>query len=74
MRVPVLQEGGAPWRGEGGKLAEEKHLLWLKPPSCQRHLFLLVSPFRWAQRQGLVYSEGLQAEKAKPEAGCRVLG
>lgn len=76
MRVPVLQEGGAPWRGDRGKLAEKKHLLWLKPPVLSATL-LLVFPFRWGQRQGLVCSKELQglgwARRAKSDASPRVL-
>lgn len=48
MRVPVLQEGGAPRRGEGRELAEKRHLLWLEPPvpspSVPSHASLPVGP------------------------------
>lgn len=44
MRVPGLQKGGAPWRGEGGKLGEEKQILWLRPSVPELTLLLPASP------------------------------
>lgn len=68
MRVLVLQEGGAPWRGEGGKLAEKKHLLWLKPPVLSGDSYSFWCLPSDGIRGGLWW-----AEKAKPEARRGVL-
>lgn len=65
MRVLVLQEGGAPWRGEGGKLAEKKHLLWLKSP------VLSAIPSGVSLQMGSEAGFGGQRKlNQKPVAGC----
>lgn len=71
MRVPGLQKGGAPWRGEWGKLGEEKQILWLRPsvPELTLCSFLPLPP--WDLGQSPVCNKGTRwwAERKRAEAG-----
>jgi hypothetical protein len=57
VRVPGLQEGSAPWRGESGELGE-KHLLGLKPYVLELTLLLPICLSASDLGQGLVHNEG----------------
>lgn len=61
MRVPGLQKGGAPWRGEWGVVrAGREEAVTVAEAICPRINSLLfpVSPLAWDLGQGPVRCEG----------------
>lgn len=68
MRVPGLQKGGAPWRGEWGDLGEEKQVLWLRPsvPELTLCSFQSLSLHGiWDRAQSALRGLGGWAERAR---------